>query len=315
MPRPRKLDLLGTGPEDVVVDATGRIITGLEDGRILRVSPDGSAVEVLAHTGGHPLGVEIDRDGTVVICDCRRGLLRLDPGNGSLVDLVSAGDVVGDLSLGLCNNSAIGRDGTIYFSDSSSRFTQPWWKADLFEHSGTGRLLRRDPNGRCEVLAGGLQFANGVALAPDETFVLVAETGAYRITRVWLSGPSAGRTDVFADNLPGFPDNLSTGTDGLLWIAVGSPRSPVLDHLLPRPPILRRALWALPPRLQPGPVDTAWVMAMTFGGELVHDLQDRVPGFFMVTGVREHCGTVYLGSLHGRAVAALELSPASSTTP
>ena len=48
-------------------------------------------------------------------------------------------------------------------------------------------------------------------------------------------------------------------------------------------------------------------MAMTFGGELAHDVQARVPGFFMVTGVREHHGTVYLGSLHGRAVAALEL--------
>jgi len=54
------------------------------------------------------------------------------------------------------------------------------------------------------------------------------------------------------------------------------------------------------------------VMAMTFGGELAHDVQARVPGFFMVTGVREHHGTVYLGSLHGRGVGRVELAGSHS---
>ena len=37
----------------------------------------------------------------------------------------------------------------------------------------------------------GLQFANGVVLSPDESYLLVAETGAYRITRLWLGGARA----------------------------------------------------------------------------------------------------------------------------
>jgi hypothetical protein len=53
----------------------------------------------------------------------------------------------------------------------------------------------------------GLHFANGVALAADESFVAVAETGAYRLTRLWLSSPDPGRSDMLVDNLPGFPDN------------------------------------------------------------------------------------------------------------
>ena len=58
--------------------------------------------------------------------------------------------------------------------------------------SHTGRLLRYDPaRGRTDVLADGLWFANGVALAPDESYVVVVETMRARLLRVWLRGPQA----------------------------------------------------------------------------------------------------------------------------
>ncbi|MFC4480350.1 hypothetical protein ACFO3N_25060, partial [Flavobacterium chungangensis] len=60
-------------------------------------------------------------------------------------------------------------------------------------------------------------------------FLVVAETGAYRLTRLWLTGHRAGESDVFADGLPGFPDNLSTGPGGLIWVAMAAPRQPALD--------------------------------------------------------------------------------------
>ena len=117
------------------------------------------------------------------------------------------------------------RDGSVYFSDSSRRFGIDHWRAELFEHSGTGRLVRLSPDDKVEVLLDGLQFANGVALAPDESFVCVAETTAYRVQRYWLKGARAGQRDLLIDNLGGFPDNLSTGTDGLIWVAQAAPRS------------------------------------------------------------------------------------------
>jgi sugar lactone lactonase YvrE len=49
----------GHGPEDVVVDGEGRIYTGVDDGRILRLSPDGQRIDVIADTGGRPLGLEL----------------------------------------------------------------------------------------------------------------------------------------------------------------------------------------------------------------------------------------------------------------
>ena len=63
-----------------------------------------------------------------------------------------------------CNNAAIAGDGTIWFSDSSTHYGIDEWKDDFVQHTRTGRLLRRDPDGTVEVVIDGLAFANGVAL-------------------------------------------------------------------------------------------------------------------------------------------------------
>lgn len=301
MPAPRLLPVGGAGPEDVAVRPDGTIYTGVEDGRVLAVHPS-DAAQVVAETGGRPLGIEIIADGTLLVCDAYRGLLHVDPASGRSEVLVPAGD-----QLTVCNNAAIAADGTVYFSDSTRRFPLAYWRADLMEHSGTGRLLRRTPDGAVDVLLDGLQFANGVALAADESFVAVAETGAYRLTRLWLTGARAGQRDTLVDNLPGFPDNLSTGSDGRIWIAIGSPRNRLLDWAHARTPLIRRTVWALPERLQPRPVRTAWAMAVDGSGRVVADLQGAGDKYHMVTGVREHGGRLYLGSLAEGSIAVVDL--------
>ncbi|HYS39341.1 MAG TPA: SMP-30/gluconolactonase/LRE family protein [Pseudonocardiaceae bacterium] len=303
MPDPDLIAINSVGPEDVVLDEDGNVFTGVADGRILRLTPEG-VVTTVADTGGRPLGVELAGDGRLVICDAHRGLLRVDPALGTVETLV---DTIDGTRMRLCDNSAVGPDGSIYFSDSSRRFGLDHWQADLLEHSGTGRLLCRTPNGKVEVLADGLQFANGVALSTDGSFVAVAETGAYRISRVWLTGPKAGQHDVLIDNLPGFPDNISTGTDGRLWVAIASPRNPVLDWAHARSPLLRKAIWAMPHQWQPKPKRTAWVLAVDATGKIVADLQSGGDRYHLVTGVREHNGKLYLGSLAEQSVAVLAL--------
>jgi sugar lactone lactonase YvrE len=205
-----------------------------------------------------------------------------------------------------CNNASVAPDGTIYFTDSSRRFGLEHFRADILEHSGTGRLLRRSPDGRVEVLLDGLQFANGVALAPDGTWVAIAQTGAYSVTRLWVSGPQAGTTEELVPNLPGFPDNIAFGEDGLLWITLASPRNPLVDRLGPLP-MLRKLVWALPEALQPAPEHTVWVLAVDTDGRLVHDFQGEHDRFHMTTGVRQHGDSVYLGSLIGTTIGVLEL--------
>jgi sugar lactone lactonase YvrE len=299
MPAPVFRPVGAAGPEDVVIHPDGHLYTGVADGRILRLDLAGGPPSVVADTGGRPLGVEVDGDGDLVVSDAYQGLLRISPGTGAI-------DVLAD-GFRLCDNASVARDGTIWFSDSSRRHDLAHWRADIMEHTGTGRLLRRDPDGSVEVVLDGLQFANGVALAADESFVVVAETAAYRISRVMLTGPDAGRHDILVDNLPGFPDNLSTGADGRIWIALATPRNPRLDRLLPRPPLLRRAVWALPLALQPAPARTTWVMAVDATGTVVADLQRAGDDYHMVTGVREHAGNLYLGSLTESSVAVVPL--------
>ncbi|MFY1691840.1 SMP-30/gluconolactonase/LRE family protein [Plantactinospora sp. WMMB782] len=325
MPPVRLHAVPGQGPEDIAVDSTGRVYTGLTNGHLVRLPAtadgDGHAggdaggegvLRPVAETGGRPLGIEVDHDDRLVVCDAVRGLLRVDPATSQLSTLVATGTRVGSAPLRLCNNAAVAADGSIWFSDSSQRFELAHWKADLLEHSGTGRLLRWHPDGRTEEVLTGLQFANGVALASDGSYVVVAETGAYRLTRVWLSGPRTGEVDRLADNLPAFPDNLARDGDGLLWIAMGSPRNALLDRVAPWHPAVRRAVWALPEALQPKPANTAWVQALDTDGRVRYDFQATVPGFATVTGVRRHGDTIWLGSLHGGVVAAFDL-PAPAT--
>src|SRR6185369_8146131 len=68
----------GVGPEDVAVDAEGRVYGGMVDGRIVRVVP-GGAWEVFVDTGGRPAGLRFDAAGNLLVCDCDRGLLSVDP--------------------------------------------------------------------------------------------------------------------------------------------------------------------------------------------------------------------------------------------
>jgi sugar lactone lactonase YvrE len=162
----------GAGPEDVVVDRAGGVVTGLEDGRVVRFEPDGSGPVQLTHTGGRPLGIELLGDDAVLVCDADRGLLRVGLDDGACDVLV---DRVDGRPLVLTNNAAVAGDGTVLFTESTRNHPLSRFRADILEHNGTGRLLRLDPaTGEVDEVLGGLSFANGVALADDEQSVVVA---------------------------------------------------------------------------------------------------------------------------------------------
>ncbi len=295
----------GSGAEDVVVAPDGHVYTGTEDGSIFRLSPDGRMVQRVARTGGRPLGLELFPDGDLLVCDAHRGLLVVHVADGSVETLVNHVDGV---PMRFCNNAAIAGDGTIWFSDSSTRYGVEQWKDDFVQDTRTGRLLRRDPDGTVAVVLDGLAFANGVALSLDERFVAVAETGARTVVRRWLQGPRAGERDLLVGDLPGYPDNIARGSDGLIWVTIASPLDPVVERLQTAPLPVRRAVTRIPARLQPKPKQTIRVQAYDDDGALVHDIDLHVPGYHMVTGVREHAGRVWMGSLHEPAVAVHDLA-------
>jgi sugar lactone lactonase YvrE len=294
----------GPGAEDVVVAPDGSVYTGTEDGSIFRVRNDGRQVDRIAHTGGRPLGIEIDLDGRLLVCDAHRGVLRVDPRDGAIEPVT---DRIGPARMVFCNNAAIASDGTVWFSDSSLKYGIERWKDDFVQGTRTGRLARMGSDGVPEVVLEGLAFANGVALAADESYVAVAETGARTVVRWWLTGPRAGTRDLLVPDLPGYPDNIARGSDGLIWVSIASPRDPLVERLQRSPEPVRRAVTKIPDRLQPKPRRTVRAQAYDDGGTLVHDLDLPGNAYHMVTGVREHDGRVWLGSLHEPAIAVVTL--------
>lgn len=309
---PLSLLALPAAGEDVVVDPDGTAYVGCADGAVYRVDrrADGSgACERVAATGGRPLGLELLDDERLVVCDTERGLLAVHRRTGAVETLV---DEVAGAPLVFCNNAAVAPDGAVWFTDSSRVHGREHWHREMVEGTRTGRLLCRRPDGAVEEWLDGLDFANGVVLAPDGTSVLVAETGARRVRRVWLGGGRAGQDEVVLDDLPGYPDNMSLGSDGRLWVALASPTVALLQRVRRTPLAVRRAVARVPTALQPGPTPSVHVQAYDLGPAdgsptLAREVHGE-PGaaFAMVTGVREHQGTVWLASLEHAALALVD---------
>ena len=152
---------------------------------------------------------------------------------------------------------------------------------------------------------------SGTAVGEGSEDVLVddavAETGAARVRRVWLTGQRSGTVEDLVDDLPGHPDSIALGSDGLVWIALPSPRVASLAaiHRLPAP--LRALLSRLPQRLLPSPGRTLGVLAVDGSGREVHRISGEIPGSEMLTGVREAGGRLWFGSLTHGTVATLAL--------
>lgn len=291
------------GPEDTAVNAEGVVFAGTQDGYIVRVFPDGRVEDWLA-TEGRPLGMTFDQEGKLIVADAWKGLLSITPEGGITVLTTEAEGV----PFRFTDDLDIADDGRIYFTDASSRFHQPDYMLDLLEMRPHGRFLRYSPEtGETEVLLDGLYFANGVAIAPDGDSVLINETWKYRILRYWINGAKAGQSEIFADNLPGFPDNLSVDDQGRAWVAFPTLRNAMIDKLHPVP-WLKELVTKLPKSWQPAPQEYGLVVAFDAGGQVITSLHDTQGTHLQeITSVKSHDGHLYFGSLHNDRIGRLPL--------
>ena len=295
----------GDAPEDIVVDADGAFWTGLADGRIVRIGPAdaGSAriVRVVGKIVGRPLGMTVSRDGRLLICSSPGGLLAMDRATGETEVLVES---VNFRPLQFCSNVVELPDGTIYFTESTAKFTYDHFKGAIIEARGDGGLFRRDPDGTVSTVLTNLYFANGVTATADNSALVFAETQGRRLSKYWLTGERAGTVTPLAEHLPAMPDNISTGTDGRIWCAMVTPANATADFLAPRAPWLRKLVWSLPERLQPQIDPMVWAVAFDpVSGAAVAGVHMKHPEFGVVTGLVEHDGRLWMSSIGYPAVA------------
>jgi sugar lactone lactonase YvrE len=288
------------GPEDVALDEQGRIYAATHEGRIVRLKPDGSSPQNWVETGGRPLGIDFDAKGNLIVADAYRGLLSVAP-NGKITELAASAD---GIPIRYADDVDVAADGKIYFSDASTKFGAKEWGGtyeasllDLMEHGGHGRLLVYDPvTTKATTLVKGLNFANGVAVGHDQSYVLVNETGGYRVIRYWISGPKKGKSEPLVGALPGFPDNISSGFGGRYWVAIVSPRNPLVDSLSGKP-FVRKIIQRMPAFMRPKAVPYGHIIAIDGNGEVLEDLQDPDGNYPINTSVTETEDYLYIGSL------------------
>ncbi|MEL7185081.1 MAG: SMP-30/gluconolactonase/LRE family protein [Pseudomonadota bacterium] len=288
------------GPEDAALGTDGLIYATTKNGAILQIR--NRAVTEFARVEGRALGIETDRDGSFVIANAYVGLQRIssDGSVTTLLDAVEGGPLV------YANSLAIAPDGMIYFSQSSNKFgpgefggTYDASLLDILEHGGHGSVFAFDPQTRDVArIMSGLNYANGVAVSDAGDFLVVAETGHYRVLKHWLNGERRGETEILLDNLPGFPDNVKNGQNGRFWIGFAAPRNAIIDKWSDKP-ALRRMIQRLPAAVRPKAEPLSHVIAINGDGDVLMNMHDPSARFPTITGVVETRDALYLTTLFG----------------
>jgi sugar lactone lactonase YvrE len=200
--------------EGVMCARDGTVWAADGRGGCTRLAPDGSHEALVGQVGGEPNGICLDREGRIVIANLAGAVQRLDPRTGRHEVLATEASGRPTPSP---NFPFVDRQGGLWVSNSTAR-------ADLMEAitqpAGDGFLFCvRD--GRSEIVADGLWFANGVAVDAAERFVYVAESSAARVMRFPIRDDgSLGAGEQYGPDLGTAPDGIAFDEAANLWVTL-----------------------------------------------------------------------------------------------
>ena len=300
-----------SGPEAITANANGDIYLTTHEGWILKLANGSDEAERWVNVGGRPLGIAFDSAQNLWVANAYLGLQKIDPYGAISLEATVAESV----PILYADDLVVTPNGKVYFSDASTKFpagmgggTLSASLLDLMEHGLHGRIIEFDPTTKqTKVIMRDLSFANGVTSDKNGNFLLVAETGSYRVWKHWLKGENAGQSEVLIDNLPGFPDNIHRGLKGRYWVGLTSPRSKALDDLAEQP-FLRKIVQRLPSSMRPAVQPYGHILAIDKNGKLLSSMQDPKGAYPATTGAWETKQFLYVSSLTASELARIEMS-------
>ncbi|CAB3363935.1 Hypothetical predicted protein [Cloeon dipterum] len=238
-----------------LASANGSIYASSRGGDIVKVV--GDKLVTIANIGhqcegyweekkcGRSLGMAFDSKGYLYVVDAYYGIFKINVNTGKVGHLIKTDQPIAGKPVKIANSVVVGKDSTVYWTASSCDTTFDDAVIAMFGDA-SGRLFKFDPATKTNtLLLDKIHFANGLALSPNEDFLIVAETVRCRVIRYWLKGPKQGTSDVFVDGLPGIPDNIKVNTEGLFDITVPLQRTksiPLASDLVAPYPLVRRFL-------------------------------------------------------------------------
>ena len=283
------------GPEDIAFDQNGNMFFGTQDGSIYSIDAETNYTKLIINTKGRPLGLGFLDEKNLIIADAHKGLLEYNFEKDQLTKLVSS---YNDVPFLLTDDLIISSEGIVYFTDASSKFSVDQSLLEVILTEPNGRLFSYDPETReTHLLLDNLFFPNGLALSPHEDFLLLNESTKDRILRVWINGNEVVDTEVFLDNLPGFPDNinLSENKDGY-WVAFAGKRVEMLkDQKIPKglKKVISRTPSSITSKLLPKA--DGHIIKINLMGEIEKEINFG-KCFRSTTSVMEYNGMIYIGS-------------------
>lgn len=297
-----KIDLgAWNGPEEFAFDASGNMYCGVHKGEkgfaqgaILKISPEGKVEEFLK-TDSWVTGMQFDKHGDLIALMNGVGLIRVD--QNKAIEVLVAKDANGrPIQMG--SGLTIAKDGKIYFANiSSENVTSTKYINKLFlELKPTGGVYCYDPQTKItQIISNGNYFANGLALSADESFLLLSETSKYRILKYWLKEEKAGTSEVFLDNLAGFPNNISQSSNGNFWVGFTTKRNDQLDDIHSKKG-MKKFVYGLPSFVQPKAEKFGMILEISEEGKIIRALFDASGESVMEAGaVKEEKGHLYIG--------------------
>lgn len=198
-------------PEGVALGLDGQLYAGGEDGQVYRIDSVTREVVQIATTRGLNLGLALDADGNVYVCNPGDGAVKRVTPAGS-VSVYSAGNA--ERAMITPNYPAFDAAGNLYVTDSGA------WKGD------NGCIWCITPQGESRIIdTENCQFPNGCAVSPDGSYLYVAMSlNAPRVIRFPITdGWKDGATEIVADLPRTVPDGVAFCDDGSFLVSCYRP--------------------------------------------------------------------------------------------